>query len=990
MSMGLSLSLGLNSARAGGGGSAPLTIGALPTTLPASPNATATDAANLKSLVAGATGTYYIAVPDGADWDIGSTNYNNGAGTTDLTWNITNTTATAIYIAPASFYAQNFTYESNPYGDGNRYTRRMVRPCTLRGFIAYAANTTVHLWGFKRTINLFPTAPNAWPGSYQTWQDIGVATSSYLDQTTGTFNGSFRWNEYFIGKDASHTPFDITEKLIDFNSPDYWNALNSKMSRVGMITANFTSGTDTLTVSAHSGAPIAVGQYLVKRGTIPDVTGTVTILAQLTGTPGGVGTYQISATATASNAYTSTTGNSGSCIFTSEVLGTQVYVGWGDTTYASYNRAVFMPSAVYVPAWTGTTVTVSDNYIHDLYDGVRITANASNRRHMIVNDNDMQRLYHDYRRFNWASNGKVRVTSLRNIILNPLPGLNDSFDSHGDSDQAFGNAAPSAETGQYGWNVGLNLVAVDINCRGIFQNQFYQMLDTNVLVGLKSFSNLVANPAKGFLAESQRQTWHKDSVYISQELTRPNSSNFPRGSISIKAKITSNTTVTGPILLQDVVNEGLVTTGPSATVIKTGTNFNDIPAWNTVGRSAITGPIFSDLNRATTTVNDYFLMMAQKGSGAGTSGTKFTTLAAMMSADVTHEVMTMFEDQAGLDASTTVTSARAYVHGIEGTSVAVAPGSGVQWAAYDPSDGTVVRAMAGGSGTILSGQDIAVQDTTAATYLTEKLSQVSLDGAPYYFRNITRSNTFFPTIDNSARTAWSRFAAPSPSGTFKGFVVALIGLKLDKFSSSAPSDNNANVCGTTSLSSAAFRLFLNTLSPLNLRGNFFGSGSGSSQLRWDIGNDLNRHTYLLACDLTQTDPDLAFKLVKDYSVVPSNSGNTTVDTLGGTKTFTASQFFGSGWGVFNTYTSATLIDGSIQGLRISLYDNVANIPDITDVDVINGFTADMLNASDASTSVDPSPSFKALWQGNLAAWNSSVAGVGDTTNALTLQAGTYT
>lgn len=981
-------------------------IGALPTSLPSAPDITVTTVADLKYYVNNShAGNYYIAVPDGVDWDVGSTNI-SGGGFSDLTCPI-NRPSSTIYIAPASFYSQNFTYENDPYGDGNTYTRRLVRPSTLRGFIKY--NSTVHLWGFKRTVDAFPTAPNPYPGTYQTWLDIGIQNTgsnpNYLEYVTGTFDGSFRWNEYFIGKDASHTPFDITEKLFDFNSPDYWNGGTNRLSQCNRLAGSFASGTDVLTVTQKVGSfDIAAGQYLVRRGTVPDVTGTVTILQQLSSTEsggalGGTGTYQISQNATASNSYSLISAdNSGSGFFTSEAQTSRIYVGWGDTSFAVYNRAYFMPSAIYLSSWTGSTVTVSDNYIHDVFDGIRIVANAGPRRHIIANDNHLERLYHDYLRFNWDAGGKLRVTSLRNIELNPLPGLNDSFDSHGDASQAFCNANQNTEIGHYGWNIGLNLVAVDVNCRGIFQMQYLQMLTANVLVGLKSFANLVANAAKGFVAGSQRATWHKDSVYISQEAPnpRPHSSNFPRGSVGIQGSV-NNTNLTGPIRIQDVICEGLTSSGIPVTVRNVGDNKNDLPTWNTPGRSATTSLLFANLNRATPTVNDYFLMMAQMGTGAGTLGPKFNTLAEMMSANVQHEVLAMFEDQTGADPSTTITSARTYVHGVEGTNVDVVPGSGVQWATYSPTDGTVIRGMAGGPGTMQSGQDIALQDTTAATNLTEKNSQVSLDGVPFYFRNITRPSSFFPTIDNNVRTAWSRFPTPSPSGTFRGFVIALIGLKFDRFMGGtppAPTDNGANILGTTTNSNAKARLFLNILSPGNLRGIFFGAvNSGGSSLRWDIGTNLNRHTYLLACDLTQTEPDQVFKLVKDYSQVPSNTDDTVVQSAGGTKTFVSSDLFDTtGWGVFNTHAGGNLLDGSLQALRVSLYSNAADIPDITDVDVFSGFTADMLNSSDGSTPVDPNPSFKAFWQGDLTAWNSAggVAAVGDTTNALVKQAGTYT
>lgn len=997
MSMGLSLGLSLSGQRVGGGGSTVLTVGALPTSLPASPDATATDVANLKSLVSGApSGNYYIAVPDGADWDVGSTNYNNGSTTTDLTWILPTKATSTIYIAPASFYAQNFSYTSNPMGDGNNYTRRLALPCTLRGFIQYSS--AVHLWGFKRTIDLFPTAPNAWPGSYQTWENIGVQNSgtrpNYLDYASGAFNGSFRWNEYYIGKDASHTPFDITEKLLDFNSPDYWNAFGNRLSRVGMITASVTSGTDVLNVTVHAGKPIAVGDAVVKRGTISELAGSVTILAQLTGTPGGVGTYQMSVTASGNNTYTSTVGDSGNSIFISEVTGTRIYTGWGDATYAAYNRAYFMPSAVYVAGWTGTTVTVSDNYIHDMFDGIRVTANASTRRHMIICDNQIERMYHDYLRYNWDSNGRVRVTALRNIELDPLPGVSDSFDSHGDASQAYGNTAPSSETGQYGWNIGLTLASVDLTCRGIFQHQFFQMLYTNVLVGLKSFDNLVASANKGFFANSQRQSWFKNSVYVSPEASRPNSSNFPRVTLGINAKPFGNNTIVGPIKIENMIAEGLSSTSQAAPIITAGDNTTDLPIYSAVGRSALTSPLFADLNRATPTVNDHFLALAEKGVSAGTRGTQYATLAEMMSADMEHEIWTAFQDQAGLTTSSTVTSARAYVHGIEGTSINVVPASGVSWGTYGPSNGAVLRAIATGSGTMLAGQDLVIQDTTSASALTQKLSTVALDGVDYSFRSITAPATFYTTADNQT-TAYSRIAKPSDARTFKGFVVALIGVKFDAFT------NGAIVMADKGTNGYA-KIGLSTLGSGRLSTQWLGNTSteGGTIVNFDIGTDTtNRHTYIFAGDFTQTSNDTVVKCVKDYALC--THGGTEVFNTNGTKTFTIGDFFGaSGIGLFDVYAgTSTNMDGSIQALWIELYEDPLDIPDITDVDVINAFTKDMLsvNGDGSVTGVLTQP--MVFIQGPVGATDGSTANswnaTGGITNlgygggSMTKQTGTY-
>lgn len=928
------------------GGGAGLTVGALPS-LPTSYDILVTNATEYRNAITGAPAagtTYYIAVQDGAVIDLGSTNISTG-GFTDYTV----AHSKDIVVAPESWYAGNFTYTSDPFGDGNNYTRMVVRPCTIIGWHRFSSGNP-EMYGMKRTISLYPTAPTS--STFERWADIGIQDGSFLDTYTGSGSPNFSWNEYYIGKDVSHTAFDPTVKEYDMRSPDLWCfATDGTNVRCRLLNVSVTSGSNVLTVNSitNGAMAIAIGQHVTYNNGSTVVRTTITGLG--TGT-GGTGTYTMldNAPATLSNiaCTTSTKANQNGSTQADFTL-----TGWGDTDFPEYNRFSKMPSAIWLGGdnagigtqWTGASGTMSYNYMRDLYDGIRMKNERAGDVTFNNTDNYMTRLYHDYNRFNFG-NASVQlvVNWMRNIYINPIANGYDGGNPHGDMGQAYGeNTGTTTGNALAHWRSIGNFAFIEPTCRGVFQGHYFQMNYDHYLLGMLVKDNVGIGTNKFIYGGAQHSTWVRNSIGITQEASRPN--NDPvnpntagwYSSIYVNRAPASVSLENSQMRIENSVAERLFTTSGFNTLSYETYRTPIVGAWSL---SRDTSGIFTDLNRATPTINDMFLAAKELKGTAGTDGLSVATLAEMMALTETNDIAAHFIPQAGITPSATVTTSKGYIHGIAGTTVSVVPDSGVSWETYDPWTGSVVRAMATGTANATVGQKISWQGPASASYLTETALGGTIGGASCRARVITAPNSFYTTADNQV-TAYSRIAKPTDARTFRGFVVALIGLKVDTWTNGAVVMADKNTNGYA-------RIGLSTLGSGRLNTQWLGSTAteGGSTANFDVGTDTtNRHTYLFAGDFSQTNSADVIKCVKDYTL-QAHGGTESINTLG-TETFSIGDFFGaSGIGLFDVYAgTSTNLDGSIQGLWINLYEDPLDIPDITNVDVINAFTRDMLDVN---------------------------------------------
>lgn len=978
--------------------SASTAIGELPT-LPGSWDALVTNAAEYLAAIAAApaSGTpYYIAVQDGATIDLGSTNMSTG-GFTDYTVRHSKD----IVVAPQSWYQGIFQYMSDPFGDGNVYTRMVVRPCTIVGWHELSSGDA-KIYGMKRTINLYPTAPTS--STYQKWEDIGVNPLDYLDTYYGTKSPDFSWNEYYVGKDINHTPFDISTKEYDMRSPDAWCYTGSSLiTRARQFKANYVSGSNVMDVTSitRGAMPLAVGQIIEYWDATANAGAggsVVTTIASLGTGTGDLGTYNLTdpspVNLTGGNTSASATGNNSRPVDTDFVLD-----GWGDNAdYPQYNRFAFMPSAIKIEkdtsnTFTGPSVKCTYNYIHDCLDGIRGRSSRNGTLDVYYTDNYITRMYHDCTRWNWSSkNAKGVLHWLRNIITNPVGHNNDGQQPHSDTWQAHGsNSGTTTGSPMAHWRSIGNLCAVDQNCRGMFQNHYLQMTYDYYTMGMEIVNNIGLSVNKFIAVLAQRSTWVRNCIGVTQDVAHPN--------VSVVASVYSNrdpvsTSVPDSVMqVDDTICEGFPLSSGNDRITLQQLRVKSLPPWF-IGRD--TTATFTNLNRLTPTVNDMFLAASELSVSSPTTGLTVSTLADMMQLTEasSHIIAAHFIPVAGVTPSATVTLAPAYIHGVPGTVVSVVPDAGVEWQTTDPYTGAVVQAFTTSTANAQCGQLISFRGAASASYLTETALGGTIGGVACRGRVITVSNTFFPTADNQV-TAYSRIAKPTDARTFKGFIVALIGLKVDTWTNGAivMADKNTNGYAKVALS---------TLGPGRFVTQWLGNTSteGGSIANFDVSTDTtNRHTYIFAGDFTQLDSNQVIRCVKDYTL-QVHSGTETINA-NGTETFSIGDFFGaSGIGLFDVYAgTSTNLDGSIQGLWIELYEDPATMPDITNVDVINALTRDKLdiNGDGSVTGVLARP--MVYVQGPVGAsdgstansWNATagITNLGYGGGAMTKQTGTY-
>ena len=228
------------------------------------------------------------------------------------------------------------------------------------------------------------------------------------------------------------------------------------------------------------------------------------------------------------------------------------------------------------------------------------------------------------------------------------------------------------------------------------------------------------------------------------------------------------------------------------------------------------------------------------------------------------------------------------------------------------------------------------------------------------FDVITSVVSTFPIADNQG-TAYSRINSPPADGI--NYSKLLLGIRCRQ-----------DVSGTGNIladsTGAAFRLY--EASETSLR--FTVAGTGSSLIRVPIDSgDFTMHTYLISVDFTKTDVADGAKGVID-SVVKTLTGST-MNSLGGTRTFTPFNLFSTGGlGVFAAANgSGTFYDGDLEWLWINWVEAATPLPDITDPFVSAAFSADRF-AADGSSSVFSAP--KLFYRADtLADYNSTTTGI---------------
>lgn len=873
----------------------------------------ATNRTNLTNAVAACPVGGAIAIdgsPTGGVFDLGSSNW-AANGYTDQTVSINK----AVTIFPLAGYG---AFESNPYGDGRRYARRFQRLLTIVGFITCSADVA---WrGIKFTIDAMP-AP-ATSTTYSEWSTVGIKSGnlgySYsLVYTSG--NGDIQGCEGHIGPTGgARATFDASASAprpSDFKSPNRWTIDgNPRVIEINRITATVTSGSNVLTVSAITGnaPPIQVGSKINLAG-VPNGT-SVTALG--TGT-GGVGTYTLSANATATTVAGVNDGGDVALFSTATQFG-QTYWGWNDPDWACYNRYHQGPGFCQLLNWTGTSFVFKNNYIHDITQGLNASMNpaAGNATQNIeVTDNEFRRIYVDQIYIQPQSSlpniARVSAKIARNIQRDFISNTRDPNDPHSDAQQFNGqykNERVMRPLGRFkGW---ANLIYTNNNDRGNCQPYYWATSNGHFADSVFTGAGAVANggtgsPAfwclyggavidcvsinnnKGFQSSGVRDMLFANNAFFSQQSLRfidnqvdsPNTGSIlmGRGSTTVADSVIADSYNVIQNTIYDV-NASSSTFREAARKTVNNVLLGPYEQANPGPRTALMASTF--LNSEVPLTSPFAAFSAfQRQTAHASKGPRFTTLAEMMSAAEPHEFALEFWPKREVALNTLITSDAHHVHGTRGVLRTVVPNAGVEWQALSMWDQSVVTAWSATTGTINPGDLIQVRGlSSAANAATTDLS-VTIDGNLRSFSVSTLS------------PPWSR-VQPAQTGNSRIGRVTSGGAAENGFLGHTIANNNHRklsfvfdfTCRNTSVSQLMFGaatgasfLISQTSASLQilLRNGATSIVSATATAQFVVGNSYRVH---IAIDLDHEDPSMRLVVVVNGTRVTSFTPAPTIYT----------------------------------------------------------------------------------------------------------------
>lgn len=665
-------------------------------------------------------------------------------------------------------------------GDGQYYDSVFNRKLSIRGMFDCTGGRVEFLGLRFHLSNTFPTAG-------QTFYDSGLSGRPAYIRARGATDLLVQGCEAVYGRLGTGQRFDPNEELIDYRSPTEFIRLNDATFEIApspLTPAQFTASIsgDVITVTAVVSGVILKGMTVDWGG-----SGRGFIINQISGTPGGVGTYRIadsSATnyiATYSQASTTCYGHqSGSGSMSgANFVGYGPFAGWGDnfaTQCIAANRYINAPRFVVGGGASNFTghITMLDNHTMGLAQVLdALLRGTKNSQDVILGRNWCPYTLMD--RFNFApQNGnefrKVRI--FQNMSFGKMSNEKDSGNPHPDGTQIQGTFnAPSgvAIPNVKFWG---NVAVYPKQHRGLGPQEKYLPLSNSHLATTNdwpyaqgySFENEIdIGVIKSISFDAASNFLANRCFFVNQDGYANPSSYY--GSISISRGGGSKpfTAPDGSAIIQSSIYE----------TVFTGVDLNT-PGTNnlTVGTTAARQVALSTiLDNPAVTINSmqdgYLFTKSKAGSSADGKGVASTSLLNHVTQTFTNTFALAFAPKKNAPLSTLTTSAAAVVYGPDGASYSISVPAGLEWRATDSYGDNLSpdRAWTASPGTVPENALLSVRATTPAIGSKRTTYMITVNGQVFQWLLQTQSTIVMPSVTlathNVRRTANNLTGVPN-------------------------------------------------------------------------------------------------------------------------------------------------------------------------------------------------------------------------------------
>ncbi len=644
-------------------------------------------------------------------------------------------------------------------GDGQYYDSVFNRKLSIRGMFDCTGGRVEFLGLRFHLSNTFPTAG-------QTFYDSGLSGRPAYIRARGATDLLVQGCEAVYGKNGSGLRFNPTEDLIDFLSPANFVRLNDATFEIApspLTPAQFTASIsgDVITVTAVASGVILKGMT-IDWGS----SGRGFITNQISGTPGGIGTYRI-ADSSATNYIATYSQASTTCYGHQSGSGSMSggnFVGYGPwpghnkdfaTECIAANRYINAPRFVVgggVSNFTGH-ITMLDNQTMGMAQVMEaLCRGTKNSQDIILGRNWCPFTLMD--RFNFAPSTGVEFRKVRvfqNMSFGKIASEKDSGNPHPDGTQIqmtvnapSGVAVPNIKF----WG---NVAVYPKQHRGLGPQEKYLPLSNSHLAVTNDWAY-----AQGYSFENEIDigviksiSFDAASNFLANRCFFVNQDGVTAeyyGSISISRGGGSKpfTAPDGSAIIQNSVYEttftGIDLNLPGTNNLAVGTSSSRQVALATV------------LDNSAVTINSmqdgYLFTKSKAGSSADGKGVGSTSLLDHVTQTFTNTFALAFAPKKNAPLSTLTTSAAAVVYGPDGASYNISVPAGLEWRATDGYGDNLSpnRPWTTSAGTVPENALLYVRATTPSIGSKRTSYLVTVNGQTFAWLLQTQSTIVMPSV----------------------------------------------------------------------------------------------------------------------------------------------------------------------------------------------------------------------------------------------------
>jgi len=644
-------------------------------------------------------------------------------------------------------------------GDGQYYDSVFNRKLSIRGMFDCTGGRVEFLGLRFHLSNTFPTAG-------QTFYDSGLSGRPAYIRARGATDLLVQGCEAVYGRLGTGQRFDPNEELIDYRSPTEFIRLNDATFEIypnPLTPAQFTASIsgDVMTVTAMTSGTILKGMTVEWVNQIRGF-----IVNQISGTPGGVGTYRVADTqatnyiATFSQVSTTCYGHQSG----SKSMGGGDFAGYGPfdghgndfaTQCIAANRYVNAPRFVVAGGVTNFTgqLTLLDNYTMGMALVLEaLLRGTKNSQDVILGRNWCPYTLMD--RFNFAPNTGVEFRKVRifcNMSYGKIAHNYDSGNPHPDGTQI--QATYNAPSGIAIPNIKMwgNVAVYPAGHRGLGPQEKYLPLSNSHLANTNDWPY-----AQGYTFENEI------TIGAIKDLSFDAVSNFfwnncfsvnqdgvavgYYGSISVSRGGGTKpfTAPDGSGIIQNSVYENL----------SNGVDLN-LPGTNNLAvgpYSARQVSIATILDNAALALNSmqagYLFSKVKAGSAAEGKGVTSGSLKAHVTQAFPGTFALAFAPKKNAPLNTLTTSAAAVVYGPDGALYNISVPAGIEWRATDSYGDNLSpdRAWTTAAGTVPENALLSVRATTPAIGSKRTAYMITVNGQSFQWLLQTQSTIVMPSV----------------------------------------------------------------------------------------------------------------------------------------------------------------------------------------------------------------------------------------------------